>query len=217
MMGIMTASLLLLSILATAPASGAAPSTPPAVPGAPHAEDDPERTLRLVLAGSPWDRFEVLSDGHFQGSTDFSAGLEGDLVWALDRHVRCGVGLRYELAHGPASSFRGAIYDHFLYARLLFGWRLPLPGRHELEPLFGLGVFGGLANDGPSPGRSVQVLGPTAEVSLSYWFPATRTLDVSLGAALSISVFKVRNSSQFEGEDGGRFVLPLRVGARWAL
>jgi hypothetical protein len=184
-------------------------------PSGPRPEGDTPRTLRIFHSGSPMDSFEVFADGSFQGSTEFSGGLEGDVVLAPSPHFRIGLGLRYELAHGPASSFRGAIDDHFLYALLLLGGAIPLAGRHELEIQFGLGVLGGLANDGPS--SFVQVLGPTAEIALTYWIPATRALDVSVGAALSVSVFEVVNSDQFEGSEGGRLVLPLRVGARWSL
>jgi hypothetical protein len=59
-------------------------------------------TLRIFLAGTVWDTFVVVSDGHFQGDTDSSGGVEGDAIWSLSRHARGGVGLRYELAHAAA-------------------------------------------------------------------------------------------------------------------
>ena len=50
--------------------------------------------LRLFLAGTRQGAVDVISDGHFNGNTNFSAGVEGDVL--------CSGGAKLRKQHGPA-------------------------------------------------------------------------------------------------------------------
>jgi hypothetical protein len=182
--------------------------------------------LRLLLAGATVDGTDVFSDGHFNGDTDYSGGIEGDVTWSKSSRggsvrYRIGAGLRYEIAHVPARFGQGAGSDHLLYAPILLGLAIPLVGAHEIELLGGLGIAAGLIRGGVTSDGSpfLKAIGPTFELALAYWAPITRTFDLSVGAALSVSALGIRNSDDVYFANGSvlRGLLPLRLGARWSL
>jgi hypothetical protein len=184
-------------------------------PGAPAAAEleaaAPKTKLRVFASGTPIEGF---FDAAFD--TDYSGGLEGEILFAPGPHLRLGVGLRYELGHVPAVNGRASSTDEFWSVPLLIGAAVPLRGRHEVELLSGIGIGigsirGGTTIDGVP---FMQTVGITTELSVTYWMPIARAVDLSLGAAVSLAALHIEN-----GEDGTLFhiVLPLRIGARWSL
>ncbi len=181
----------------------------------------PKRRLRVFASGSALDGADVFSDGHFDGDPDYSGGLEGDILFAPGPHLRIGAGVRYELAHVPAmfGSANGA--DHFLSVPLLIGAAIPLQRRHEVELLAGIGVGAGLVRGGETSDGSVflRAIGLAGELSVTYWTPVARAVDLSLGAAVTFAALGVENGGgpYFQNSSVLRGVLPLRIGARWSL
>lgn len=190
------------------------------------ATDAPEATapstkLRVLASGTALDGADVFSDGHFDGDPDYSGGLEGDILFAAGLHLRFGVGLRYEAAHVPPMFGSANGLDHFLTVPFLVGAAIPLQRGHELEILAGLGVGAGLVRGGETSDRSVflRSIGITTELSLTYWAPIARTVDLSLGAAFTFAALDVDNgaSPYFQHGTVFRALIPLRIGARWSL
>jgi hypothetical protein len=177
--------------------------------------------LRVIASGTAIDGADVFSDGHFDGDPDYSGGLEGDILLAPGPHFRVGVGVRYELAHVPAMFGRAAGPDHFLSVPLLVGAAIPLQRRHELELLAGIGVGAGLVRGGDTSDGSVflRAVGLAGELSVTYWAPVTRTVDLSLGAAITFAALDVENGGgpYFQHSSVLRGAIPLRIGARWSL
>ena len=102
----------------------------------------------------------------------------------------------------PAAGSRGSAIDEFLSVTFLIGVAIPLQGRHEVELLAGIGIatgsiLGGTTIDGAPFMRTVGI---TTELSVTYWMPITRAVDLSLGAAGALAALHIEN-----GEDGTSF------------
>jgi hypothetical protein len=168
------------------------------------------RELRLFLAGSTVGDLQLFleSDGYVP-STDYSAGLEGELLWRRSAYLRLGLGLRYELAYGNQRLYEHPITDHFLYLPFLIGLPFPTAGGCELELQLGLGLALGLIQTSTAASSSnyEQGIGPLFEFSVNYWTPITASLDLSIGAAGRAAVLAGDTKS----------ILPLRVGLRWGV
>lgn len=167
-------------------------------------------SLRIVAAGMPVDGFPGQGVG---GDPDYGVGLEGDVLFAPGPHLRLGVAFRYELGL-PAPDSRDP--NKILSVPFLIGAAIPLQGRHELELLAGIGISVGSIRGGSHSNGSafLQTTGITTELSVTYWAPITRAVDLSLGAAVTFAALHIEND-----EDGTllRLAIPLRIGARWSL
>lgn len=181
----------------------------------------PTTKLRVLASGTAMDGADVFSDGHFDGDPDYSGGLEGDVLYASGPHLRVGVGLRYEAAHVPPMFGSANGFDHFLSVPFLIGAAIPLQRGNELELLAGIGVGAGLVRGGETADRSVflRAIGLTTELSITYWTPVTRTVDLSIGAAVTAAVLDVQNGGGLDFGNSAvlRGTIPLRIGARWSL
>lgn len=181
----------------------------------------PKTRLRVFASGTALDGADVFSDGHFNGDPDYSGGLEGDILFAPAPRLRIGVGLRYELAHVPPMFGNANGADHFLSVPLLIAAAIPLQRRHELEILAGIGVGAGLVRGGETSDGSVflRAVGITTELSVTYWAPVTRAVDLSVGTGFTFAALGIENgvSPYFEHAAVFRALVPLRIGARWSL
>lgn len=181
---------------------------------------EPATKLRVFALGSALDSADVFSDGHFDGDPDYSGGLEADALFAPGQYLRVGVGVRYELAHVPPMFGNANGADHFLSVPVLIGGAIPLAGRRELELLAGIGIGAGWVRGGATSDGStfLNSIGLTTEVSITYWEPVTRAVDLSLGVAATFEALEIQNGgTYFENGAVFRGVIPLRFGARWSL
>jgi len=175
----------------------------PAQPGPPQGG----RELRLFLSGSTVGAFDVLGEMNLP-DTNYGAGVESDLLWRRGSHLRLGLGLRYELAHGYQAYTHTSVTDHFLYLPVLLGVAARLAGDSELDFQVGLGLAGGRFRPEPAlraPAWRTEA-GGMAEISIDYWTPIARSLDLSIGIAARGALLDQQYLKRF---------LPLRVGLRW--
>ena len=211
-------SFAILVLTAELPAS----ATPAPLPGIsapqPTASATQGARLQLFLHGAFVEGIFLPSDGNFGAQPDSSGGADARVLWSSGS-FRIGFGLRYELAYVPAAPLRGALADHFIYVPFLLGGAHRFAGGGELETLAGVGVAAGLIAGAETSDRSsyLRGLGPSAELSVTYWFPIHPGLELSVGGALNAALLELQNPGVYYSSSAARGVLPLRVGARWSL
>jgi hypothetical protein len=99
----------------------------------------------------------------------------------------------------PALDSTGSAANKILSVPFLIGAAIPVRGRHEIELLAGIGISRGSIRGGShvDGSRFQQTTGIMTELSVTYWAPIARTVDLSLGAAVTFGALHIEN-----GEDG---------------
>jgi hypothetical protein len=216
--------LVTVSVFAAAGAIAVAPrpalAQQPTVDDAPLAPAPADSQLRLALALSGERSTNFFSDGHYNDTPPFDAGLEAEYLRVLGRHVYWGLGVRYTVGAGTLPYAAGSTETEqlaFLPALLGCFWRFAVTG-DEIGLTAGLGPTMGAFSFGAQQGRLMWTTGIGAELGATFAHTLTPNLAITAGISLRLLALDVRsgaNSSDFNTGFHGE--IPFHLGVRYRL